>query len=213
MSNRRESNQTLHVSLGQTTKGTIDDSDDRKKSDPRCPLFGRGRKNRNCDTHETVRSELQQNCRQDDRTLRWGLRVRIGQPGVEWEHRNFDRKADEHSAEDPDLCRASEQPTVFSKLRNRERWLDTSGQFTTYLVEQRDEGNEHESRTEHRVQEELERCVLTIFAAPHTDHEVHRQQHHFKEHEEQDEVLRNEGSGHTCLQDEHQDEESLGVTR
>ena len=96
-------------------------------------------------------------------------------------------------------------------MRNRERWLDTSGQFTTHLVEQRDEGNEHESRTEHRVQEELERCVLTIFATPHTDHEVHRQQHHFEEHEEQDEVLRNESSRHTCLQDEHQDEECLGV--
>ena len=132
---------------------------------------------------------------------------------MEWEHRNLDGKTDEHSTEDPDLCRASEQPTVFSKLRNRERWFNTSGQFATNFVEQCDEGNEHERRSEHRVQEELERCVLTILATPDTDHEVHRQQHHFEEHEEQDEVLRNEGSGHTCLQNQHQDEECLGIAR
>ena len=46
-------------------------------------------------------------------------------------------------------------------------------------------GNEHERRSEHRVQEELERCVLTILATPDADHEIHRQKDNLEEDEEQ----------------------------
>ncbi len=35
----------------------------------------------------------------------------------------------------------------------------------------------------------------------------------FEEHEEQDQVLRHERAGHADLQDQHQDEERLGVAR
>ena len=52
----------------------------------------------------------------------------------------------------------------------------------------------------HRVEEELQRRLLAVVAAPHADHEIHRQQHHFEEHEEQDEVLRDERAGHARLQ-------------
>ena len=78
---------------------------------------------------------------------------------------------------------------------------------------ERDEPDQHERRAEHRVEEELERRVLTLLAAPHTDHEEHGQQHELEEHEEQDQVLGDEGSGHTRLQDEHEDEERLRVAR
>ena len=78
---------------------------------------------------------------------------------------------------------------------------------------QRKEGNDHECRTKKRVEEELERCVLTLFAAPYADHEIHRQKHNLEEDEEQDEILGNEGTEHAGFEDEDKDEERLGVLR
>ena len=93
-----------------------------------------------------------------------------------------------------------------------------AGQFGCRAVvlgddEQGDERHEHQRRTEHRVEEELQRRVLAVLAAPHADHEVHRQQDQFEEDEEQDEVLGDERAGHAGLQHQHQDEERLGVAR
>ena len=79
--------------------------------------------------------------------------------------------------------------------------------------EQGDERHQHQRRTEHRVEEELQRRVLALLAAPHADHEVHRQQHELEEDEEQDQVLGDERAGHAGLQDQHQDEERLRVAR
>ena len=138
--------------------------------------------------------------------------MRVGQPCVEWKHRHLDGKADEHAGEDPDLNRTTKQTAVLSKIGNVEACF-ACGHLARHLEVERQEGNEHQRRTEHRVQEELERGVLTIFATPDTDHEVHRQEHEFEEHKEQDEVLRHKGAGHANLQHEHQDEERLGVTR
>ena len=139
--------------------------------------------------------------------------MRVGQPRVEREHRHLDGEADEHSGEDPDLSRATEQTAVFGEHRNRERRLDAVGQRAADLEEQGDERHQHESRTEHGVKEELERRVLTLLTTPDADHEVHRQEHHFEEHEEQDQVLSDEGSGHARLEDEHEDEEGLRIAR
>ena len=79
------------------------------------------------------------------------------------------------------------------------------------LEEQGEEGDQHEGRAEHRVEEELERGVLALLAAPHADHEVHRQQHDLEEDEEQDQVLGDERARHAGLQHQHQHEERLGV--
>ena len=51
------------------------------------------------------------------------------------------------------------------------------------------EGDDHERRTKQRVEEELERGVLTLLATPDADHEVHRQKDNLEEDEEQDEIL------------------------
>ena len=211
VSHRRERDESLHVGLGQASERAVDDADDRQQTDPGSPLARTLGEDRNRDTHETVGTELQKNGGQDHRTLCGGLRVSIGQPRVEREHRNLDGEAHEHSGEDPDLCRPTEQASVLGEHRNRERRLDTLGQCTAHLEEERDERDEHECRSEHRVEEELERRVLALLAAPHTDHEVHRQQNHFEEDEEEDEVLGDEGSGHTRLEDEHEAEERLGI--
>ena len=105
-------------------------------------------------------------------------------------------------------------PAPFS----RNHWNLKRGQLRGRAVvlgddEQGDERHQHQRRTEHGVEEELQRRVLTILAAPHTDHEVHRQQHELEEDEEQDQVLSDERAGHPGLQHQHQDEERLRVAR
>src|SRR3546814_8824433 len=47
------------------------------------------------------------------------------------------------------------------------------------------EGNQGQQRTHQRVQEELERRIHAIGAAPHTDDQIHGYQRGFKEHIEQ----------------------------
>ena len=76
---------------------------------------------------------------------------------------------------------------------------------------QRQEAHQHQGRTEHRVEEELQRCIPAIVTAPDGDHEEHRQQHDLEEHEEQDQVLRQEGADHAGFEDEYQRQEGLGV--
>ena len=100
-------------------------------------------------------------------------------------------------------------PAPFSKNHWKVKLAVRVGAVALGDDEQGDERHEHQRRTEHRVEEELQRGVLAVLATPHADHEVHRQQHDFEEDEEQDEVLGDERAGHAGLQHQHQDEERL----
>ena len=58
------------------------------------------------------------------------------------------------------------------------------------LVIQVQQRNQHQQRTEQRVQEELDRRIDAVRAAPHADDEEHRDQHGFPEHIEQHGIQR-----------------------
>ena len=75
------------------------------------------------------------------------------------------------------------------------------------------EAHEHEGRAERGEEEELDRRVQPVLAAPDADHEVHREQDDLEEDEEEDQVLGDEGADHAGLEDQHEDEERLGVPR
>ena len=68
-------------------------------------------------------------------------------------------------------------------------------------AQQRDQ-DEHAA--EQRVQEELDGRVLAARPAPDADEEVHRQQHHFPEDVEQEEVQRQERADHAGFQQQEQ---------
>ena len=209
--NRAECDETFHVGLREASECSVDDADNGESADPRSPRFGGRGQDRNCDTHESVRSEFQQDGCQDYRALSWCLSMRVGEPCMEREHRHLDRETDEHACEDPDLYRLAEQPTVFGEVRDAEAGF-TRWHLARYLEVQGQERNEHQRRPKHRIEEELQRGVLAVFAAPDADHEVHRQQHQLEEHEEQNEILSHKRAGHADLQHEHQHEKGLGVT-
>ena len=206
MSNRRESNQALHVGLRQTAECAVDDANDGEDCNgwrPRLRALGQ---HRDGDADKAVGSQLQQDRGQNDRALRRCLGVSVGQPGVEREHRHLDGKPEEHAGKDPDLYVAIDSGAHLDEVGE-------SKALAAGLEEEGQEGNKHECRAEHRVEEEFQRGVLAIFAAPDTDHEVHRKQNNFEEDEEQDEVLADERAGHSGLQHQHQDVERLGVAR
>ena len=75
------------------------------------------------------------------------------------------------------------------------------------------EAENHQRRAEQREQEELDGRIAPVLAAPHTDHEVHRQQDNLEEHEEEDEVLGEECADHSRLEDQYESEERLGISR
>ena len=57
---------------------------------------------------------------------------------------------------------------------------------------------------EQRVQEKLDRRIFAARAAPDADEEIHRQQHHFPEDVEQEEVERQKRADHARFQEQEQ---------
>ena len=70
---------------------------------------------------------------------------------------------------------------------------------------ERQDAEQHHDAADQRVEEELDRRVEPVGAAPDADEEVHRHQHHFPEQEEQQEVQRHERAEHPGLQHEQED--------
>ena len=66
VSDRGESDQSLHVGLSEASECTIDNADHGKDADHRSPCLCSLRKHRNGDADKTVGAELQKDCGQDD---------------------------------------------------------------------------------------------------------------------------------------------------
>ena len=69
---------------------------------------------------------------------------------------------------------------------------------------QHQDGDQHQHAADQRVQEELDRRIFAPRPAPDADQEVHRQQHDFPEHVEQEEIERHEHAQHARFQQQEQ---------
>src|SRR5581483_4198275 len=67
---------------------------------------------------------------------------------------------------------------------------------------QRDDSNEHENRTQKRVEKELDGSIGAIAASPNCDEEIHRNQGCFEEHIKLNQIERAEHSDHRRFQNE-----------
>jgi hypothetical protein len=76
-----------------------------------------------------------------------------------------------------------------------------------------EEAHQHQRRAEEGEEEELDRCVLAVRAAPDPDHEEHREEDDLEEDEEEHEVEGDEGPDHPDLEQEDQGQERLRVVR
>src|SRR5690606_42164886 len=68
-----------------------------------------------------------------------------------------------------------------------------------------DDADEHQQRASERVQEELDRRVNAVRAAPNTDEQRHRDEHDLPEDVEDEEVERHEDAEHARLEEQDGD--------
>ena len=89
--------------LRQRDERAVDDADDAQQHDHRHEVPRRLGQNRQAEAQEPVGPHLQQDGRQNHRAGGRRVGMRVGQPGVEREHRDLDREAEEERQEDPPL--------------------------------------------------------------------------------------------------------------
>ena len=102
MADRRIGNEALPVGLGEADPASIEDGDDRETGQNLGVEAGFG-KQRQRETQEAVSTHLEHDCGKHDRTGSRCLGMGLGQPGVEGEHWDLDRKAKEEGPKDKAL--------------------------------------------------------------------------------------------------------------
>src|SRR5579864_5988324 len=78
-------------------------------------------------------------------------------------------------------------------------------------VEEPQNADEHQDRAEHGIQNEFQSRINFASMAPDADEEVRRDEHHFPENEEEEQIERAENADHAHFQDEEHGEEFLDV--
>ena len=159
-----------------------------------------GREERQRESQEAVGPHLEQNPRQDHGPRRGRLDVRIGEPGVQREERHLDREREEEGREQPP-GHGAKLTDLAQHVRVRER-VRACGLARVQI--QHEDRHQHQQRAEERIDEELDRRVQPVVPAPDPDDEVHRNQHHFPHHIEEEEIERHEDADHARCQHEQQ---------
>ncbi len=167
------------------------------------PRRGVGGQQRQREADEAVRAHLQQNARQDDRARRGSFGVRVGQPGVEREHRHLDGEREEESPEENTAGSRWKTAAPTASSVGMSKVYGRAGHLMRVIVK-RQNRQQHQHRAGQRVQEELDGRVQPPVAAPDADQEVHRDQHHFPEQVEEEEIERHEDAQHARLQQQEE---------
>src|SRR6266852_6311327 len=175
------------------------------------------------DTDQSICSHLEQNAGQDHADFRWSIGVSVWQPGVEWEHGNFDGKGQEDQQECEQLQDRRDADlrylhTAAEHVRGHrivlhascERHAGSRMRVGEIEVEQQD-AHQHDRTAEERIQQEFPGRIDTSAHAmlhdldpPDTDQEEHGSQFNFPEQEEEQQVERHEYAHHASFQDQHQ---------
>ena len=117
----------------------------------------------------------------------------VREPCVEREYRNLHSKTEEHKPEEEFLERNRHSEDIKRELREASTLksddIECIRTFASSIVKSNDT-NEHEDRTEERIEEELDRCVFAVLATPDSDKEEHREKHYFPINVEEEEIER-----------------------
>ncbi len=199
MADGRVGHELLHVLLGEGDDRAVDDADDGQHGDERRVLVCRLGEEGQVEADQTIGAHLQQHAGQDDGAGRRRFGVGVGQPGVEGKDRHLDGEGQEETQEEQVLCPGKGRPPG-NQVGQGERAVGDAH------VE---DGQQHQQRGGHRVQEELDRGVDPPRSAPDADQEVHRHQGELPEDVEQEQVLGQEHAHHARLQQQAEDVELL----
>ena len=203
VADRRVGDEPLPVLLRQRDERAVDDADDRQQHHHRHELVRRLGQDRQAEAQEPVRPHLQEHGRQNHRACGRRVGVRVGQPGVEREHRHLDGEAEKEREKHPPLQVRRERVLLIA--RDVEAVGPEVGRIVVIGEVQREDAEQHDDAADEGVQEELDRRVEPVRAAPDPDQEVHRHEHHFPEQEEEQEIERHERAEHAGLQHEQED--------
>src|SRR5690348_4080643 len=130
----------------------------------------------------------------------------IGQPGMQREKRHLNRERKQEREEQQQFCRRRER-----KLAICEQGLNCGQVKRMRGVIQPQNRHQHQDRANHCVQNEFQRGVNFAPVSPDADEEVHRNEHHFPEHEKEEEVERAENANHAGLEHEQHGEKFFYV--
>jgi hypothetical protein len=137
------------------------------------------------------------------------LDVRVGEPGVEREDRHLDREADEQAYKRQHARRASNRcENARGDVRGIHHRDHVECMRAGLRINRAEVQPDHDQQQQHRackrVEEKLDGGVFATRTAPDADKEIHRQQHHFPEHVEEEHVERNKHAHHARVeQQEH----------
>ena len=183
---RRVGDQLLHVGLHQGHQADVHHRDQRQRDHQPGQLARRVGQDRQREPHESVGPQLQHDRRQHHRAAGRRLDVRIRQPGMHRPHRHLDREREQEAEEQQHLGGERQRQVV--PVEDLEAAAGLAVQ-----VQQRDQ---QQQRTGQGVEEELERRVDAVGAAPDADDDEHRDQGGLEEDVEQHPVERGEDAVH-----------------
>ena len=199
---RRVRDEALHVILTPRAERAVEDAAEHGDAAERCgELSGGLGEEPHAEPEVTVRAHLEHDGREDDRPRGRRFGVRVGQPRVHRPHRDLHEEGDREAGPQPHLDVTRELEAL--ELEEVERRV-AAGDAAVRVREVQD-GGEHEEAAGHRVEEELERRLDAVRAAPDPDHHVHRDEHQLPEDVEHEQVERDEGADHARLEEEERE--------
>ena len=116
---RRVGDEPLEVLLHRGDDGAVGDPDDGEREQQRPGPVGRLGEEVDAEPEQAVRAELQHHAGQDHRAGGRGLRVGVGQPGVQRERRHLDEERDGEREEQPAPGGRRERGVLGELLRGR----------------------------------------------------------------------------------------------
>src|SRR6202167_2778206 len=202
VTNRRIGNYALEVGLHHGDQRAVDDPDYGQRHEQRNRLDRDGGKQRNRETQKAVGAHLEHHAREDHRARRGRVRVSVRQPGMHMPHRSLDRERQRERREQPAGFIHSKRHLV------EQRQIEAGAvEMHVRLVHQVQNRDQHEKRSNHREQHELDGGVNLAAMSPNADQEVHRNQHHFPEHVEQEQIDRKQRAEQPGLEHQHEEAE------
>ena len=207
VADRRVRDQFLHVHLHPRDQRAVEDAGDGEPEQQRLGRPARLREEGEGEAQEAVGAELEHDAGEDHRAAGRRLDVGVGEPGVEREHRHLDGEGQREGAEQPELLRVRQ-------VEPQQVRVGEAPDAAVQLLEgpgHPQDGDQHQQAPRHREEEELDRRVDPPLAAPDADQQVHRDQHHFPEDVEQEEVVGEQRAEHAGGEQEERGAEQRPV--
>ena len=198
---RRIGDHRLPRGLAQCQHGAVQDARHRQQRHQRRPLHGGVGRQRQRQLDQAERAHLRHQPGHQRCTGGRGGAIGRRQPRMEWHQRALDRAGQHHREEHEGLL-----PRRQVHGGQRVEAESPAAVLVQVGGAQQQHGGQQQHAAGHRVQEEGQRCLTPLRAAENQDKQQHRDQHRFPEHEEHDQVLREEGAEQAGLQRQQQRE-------